>query len=69
MEPAALYTRVSTNDQNPESQLCDLRQMASPYIDTLPMLHKEMNSSRTGVLRFVQSQSMWTSNRGQGWGR
>ena len=42
------------------------RQMASAYIDTLPTLIKEGNSSGIGTLRFAQQESMWSGRRGWG---
>ena len=40
--------------------------MASAYIDTLPTLIKEGNSSGIGTLRFAQQESMWSGRRGWG---
>jgi hypothetical protein len=42
------------------------RQMTSAYIDTLPTLIKESNSSGIGTLRFAQQESMWSGRRGWG---
>ena len=42
------------------------RQMASVYIDTLPILIKEGNSSGIGALRFAQQEFMWSERRGWG---
>jgi hypothetical protein len=41
-------------------------QMASAYIDTLPTLIKEGNSSGIGTLRFAQQESTWSGRRGWG---
>lgn len=42
------------------------RQMASAYIDTLPLLIKEGVSNGVGTLRFSQPDSVWS--RGHSWG-
>jgi hypothetical protein len=46
------------------------RQMASAYIDSLPALIKDGNSSGIGTLRFAQQEFSWSGRRGWGaWDR
>lgn len=39
------------------------RRMASPYIDTLAALIKEVSSAKAGILRFAQPEPMWSKRR------
>src|SRR5271170_5588333 len=75
MKRAALYMRVSTLDQHPATQLCDLRQMAQQrgyqivqeYTDTIsgakarrPGLDAMMRDARRGSFEAVL---VWASDR------
>lgn len=44
------------------------RQMAAAYLDSLPSLIKEGESSGVGILRFGESRPIWSDNRGWGHG-
>ena len=76
MKRAALYMRVSTLDQRPESQLHDLRQMAAQrgyaivneYTDRIsgtkakrPGLDQMMADARRG--RFAHFHRIWSKSR------
>jgi hypothetical protein len=43
-----------------------MRQLASAYIDTLPVLTKESTSNSVGALRFSQPDSVWSRSRNWG---
>ena len=68
MTRAALYMRVSTLDQHPETQLLDLRQMAAQrgldivheYTDRISGLDAMMSDARRGVFDVVL---VWASDR------